>query len=429
MMIARRRIAVPAALGAAAWVVVGAASGWAASDGAALLPTTRPAAVEPAPAAGEGGVEVYDLDAALERLTPEELEALLNQAISATLEVERKSVAAEIKGDLLYEAADQDAAVKILNDDPAGTQADNISRICRAFARADEEFAAAYKAFAAGRFAEAAKRAGELLDVRSTTYLSAATHYLYAESLFAGERYDDAVDAYLTVLTLTPDRISFASASALRRAEAFEKLSRLYYATEMYAYCLENYGLTMDEAALDKVVKRLEYLQGIYKDPLGSVAKKMGEVEARLEKTDSGRQTQDKQQEIVRLLEDLIKTAEEQQQQQQQQQQANKQKGGKSGESQKPGQKGTAGQAASTGGRAAGRATKPAERSFLPLGGVARPRDLADPMTGGADDWARLPEVERRKIEQAMKRMLPKQYQQLIREYRIYLSKTRRSSP
>ncbi len=379
-------------------------------------------AVPPAP----GEAEAYDLEDAIKSLSPEELNEVLSRALAARLAYERDSVAAEIRTDVLYEPDARDAAIKLLTDAPANTQEDNIERICRAFARVDEDFASAYKPFKAGQYAEALKKTAATLDVRESTYLSAALHYIQAEALIASDRHYDAIETYGMILKSMPDRVSFASTAALRSAEAYEAMNRLYYAAELYAYCLQNYGLTMSDEQLDKVVKRLEYLQGIYKDPIGSVAKRMGEVKTRLESIDSGKQTQEKQKEIVALLEDLIKTAEEMQQQSQSSQ--NQQSGQQSGQQkgQQPGQQQGDAQARATGNRAQGRPTNPAERSFLPVGPVRRPGDLG-PLTPstGADDWAKLPPEKRREIEEALRKLFPRTYQQLLRDYRIHLSQSR----
>jgi tetratricopeptide (TPR) repeat protein len=263
--------------------------------------------------------EAAEIEAMINRLTPEQLQELIERASAARLQVERETAAAEIRGDLLYEPRRKEEAIEILEGSPADTQADNIERILRAFAAADEDFANAYTRFAAKGYKSAADRAGELLDARNATYRSAALHFLYAEALFGQEKYDESVEAYRTLLTLMPDRISFASASAARCAEAYEQLGRLYYAMEMYAYCLQNYGLTISENRLDEIVTRLNTLEETYEDPLGAVAGRMGEVHKLLGKGDTGEKTRDKQQEIVRVLEDLIKTAEENQSRSQQQ--------------------------------------------------------------------------------------------------------------
>jgi tetratricopeptide (TPR) repeat protein len=360
----------------------------------------------------------YDIE--LQGLTPEQLNELLARAAAARLEIERNVVASEIANDLLYEKEDKAAALKILHDNPANTQNDNMERIFRAFERADEEFAKAYKLFSAGKFEQALKETRAILDQQSVTYLSAAGHYLYAETLFRLGRYHDAVETYGTIMSIMPDRISFAASSAARCAEAYEQMNRLYYAAEVYVHCINNYALTMSDDELEKIAKRLEYLRGIYVDPLGAVAERMGHVRSRLEKLDSGDKTREKQQEIVAVLEDLIKTLEETRPQADSQSPSDpRQKQG-----QEKGEGKAAGKARARAARAQGQPVSPAEGGFLP-GGIAR-RPKAPPELGEVDlagDWAELPPAKRDEIERAVQRALPERYRQLLEEYRKLLSK------
>ncbi|HUS47903.1 MAG TPA: CDC27 family protein [Phycisphaerae bacterium] len=359
----------------------------------------------------------------LSSLTAEQLAELVARAAAARLKNERDVVAAEIKSDLLYLEEDSDAAIDLLRKEPANTQEDNIDRICRAFARANSRsrFAEGYKAFADRKYDEALKKMKAILDPQQSTYFSAACHYVYAESLFKLGKYDDAAEAYSVLLAVMPDRISFAAASAEGAAQAFENTNRFRYAAEMYVYCLQNYGLTMVDKELDRIVKRLEYLKGIYEDPMGAVADRMGQVRSRLESLDSGEQTREKQKEIIAVLEDLIKTDEEKQRQggssSQSQQQSQKQS-----EQQKPQEQGSA---QATSGASQGRPTKPATTGYVRTESLHLPKEphkfrSAEERT---DDWAKKPPEERKVIEKAMQELLPERYKQLIIDYRKELSK------
>ena len=170
---------------------------------------------------------------------------------------------------------------------------------------------------------------------------------------------------------------------------------------------------------------RLQSLQEIYEDPLGAVADRMGEVHRLLAAGKSGDLTQDKQREIARVLEDLIKTAEEQSSSQQQQQDPSQGQGQKQdqGQGQQPG---AGRRPAVAGGQPGGQPSRPAERSMLPPGPVRRPSDLADVRpTAGEDTWSRLPPEVRQRAEEEMERLLSEQYRGLIRDYRRYLSGSR----
>ncbi len=364
-----------------------------------------------------------NLDAEIDRFNPKQLKELMSRAAAARLKVERDTVAAEIKSDLLYEKKDKDAALKILTDNPADTQADNIARICRAFAATDEAFANAYRFFSTGKYDQAVKRAKAILDPQKSTYLSAASHYVYAETLFRRDSLYDAVEAYSEILRLMPDRFSFASKSASRCAQIYEKMKRFRYAAEIYAYCLRNYGVTLSEKETRKITERLEYLQEIAQDPLGALASRIGQVRSRLEEADSGKVTQTKQEEIVAILTDLIKTAEEKPQSKPKKKPKKKKKKGK-GQGEKQGKAKAKAKGARSQGKPSNKSSKPMQRSMLPGGIAQRPKDTAKVhRIKGSDGWAELPPSEREQIEKAMQKLLPERYKQLIRDYRKQLSK------
>lgn len=382
---------------------------------------------EPAPAAAVApDAAATDI---LDGMDPEELQKLIQQAIQARLKMERNQVSAEIRRGLLYDGDDIDAAVALLNRNPANTQKDNIDRILRAFARVDVRFAKAYRLFDSDKGAEAAAATKRTIKAQSqeSTYFSAAKHYLLAESLIKAGKLYDGVDTYTEILTLMPDRISFAAASAAKAAAAYEKLGRFRLALEMYTYCLRNYGLTMDDASLNAVAAKIEEYDGIYKDPMNTVAGWMGDVQERLAAVDSGKDTRDKQTEIVALLEDLIKTAEEQQQQQQQKQEEEDKKKKKkpcpscgkkgcSGGGKCPGQ----GQGNKPGRMAKGgkQPTKPMPHSMLVPGRVNRPNGGGSIRpTTETGDWANLPPRERDRIEQLRKKLMPERYRTAISDY------------
>ena len=397
-------------------MVLLAATAFAAPDAAA---PDKPAAE--AKPGGEKPLSEAEVDAILDTMSPEQIEELIKKAASERLKVERSQVIAEIRQGLLYEPADQKAAIQVIEDKPANTRQDNINRICQAFARADVRFRKVYDLYKAGRYKQAAESGKKLLNVQQATYLSAAQHYVYAQVLAADGKGEDAVEVYRDILQYMPDRISLASASALNAAETYEKMNRFMYAMQMYAYCIKNYGLTIDKVTAEKILAKVENYKATYKDPLGALASKMGSVESRLGQTDSGKDTQKTQKEIVAILDDLIKTAEEQQQssssQQQQQQQRQKRKGEKEGQGQ------AQGQAQSQGQQGGMNPTKPMQDSRLVPGGVARPSALSKTHTSGEDgDWAKLSPREREIVKAKMRKLLSERYRDIIRDYNTRLA-------
>ena len=155
----------------------------------APLPEATPKPAEAADADAEAAHD--DLADLLKEFTPEQLAELVKRAAANRLTLERRQVAMEIDQGILYEPDDIKAAGKILSDKPANTQKDNIDRICRAFAKVDGRFAKPYKLFAAKKYKEAAEAAGQIVDPTRATYLSAAEHFIQAESLTNLGRHED----------------------------------------------------------------------------------------------------------------------------------------------------------------------------------------------------------------------------------------------
>lgn len=349
----------------------------------------------------------------LSDMSAEQVQALIARAIQARLEMERDQAAAEIRRGLLYDGDDIDRALALLDDRPANTQADNIDRICRALAIVDLRFDRMTKLRRAGKYAQAAVAAKAMIQERSSTYLSAAQHFLCADSLVRAGKWQDGVEVYGELLTAMPDRISFAAEAAVRSAEAYEKNGRFRNAMEMYAYCVRNYGLALDKSRLAGIMAKIEKYGKLYKAPLKAAADMMGLVQRRLESVDSGRETRKKQDEIIALLDDLIKTAEEQQQRQSQ----GSGKGRQRGRQKSQGRRGKGAKGRASGGTQ--QPSSPMRNSSLPPGVVRRPPKDASTIrpTNETGDWARLPPREKQQIEQVMRKLISQRYRSAISDY------------
>jgi tetratricopeptide (TPR) repeat protein len=420
------------------WVAVVAILAWPAAWSAAQDltpvtppdgPTTRPAGADE-PAVKDAAKDTEDVQKILEGLTPEQIEQIIKLAVDQRLKVERDQVRAEISNNLLYDTDAVKAAEALLAKPPTGAQKDNIDTICRAYAKVSADFGKAYALFEQKQYKEAAEAFKKQLNAQESTYLSATQHYLYAESLSKAGSVWDAVEAYGVVMSEMPERISLAAASAASQADLFEKMGRRYYALDTYVKCLKNYGLTLSKEEYDDLFKKVEALQKIYKDPLASASGMMGDVQKRLESVDSGKETQAKEREIVALLEDLIKTAEEQQKAQSQSQSSSRKKGqgqsGKTGEGQGQGQAqgGKSGQPQGT-----QKPSSPAMRSALVLGAVERPSKLSRTNDGSENpDWVDMPPRERERLQAVGKKLMSERYQEAISEYRTRLAKTHQTT-
>ncbi|KPK82751.1 MAG: hypothetical protein AMJ81_09365, partial [Phycisphaerae bacterium SM23_33] len=347
----------------------------AAADPAAKPDAKKPDADKPGPLTED------QIDAILDNMTPDQIDNLVKEAATDRLKVERKQVIAEIV-----------------------------------------RFRKAYDLYQAGKHKEAAAAAKKLVNINRATYLSAAQHYLYAQALAKSGNPDDAVETCRDILENMPDRISFASASALEAAEMYEKMGRLLYAMQMYAFCVKNYALTIDKATAEKILKKVEEYTEIYKDPMGTLATMMGDVQHRLAKINSGKETQDKERKIVAILDDLIKTAEDQQggsQSPSQGQQRGKRPG--QGKDQQAGKKG--GQQGQQGQQGGMNPTRPMQDSMLVPGAVKRPPKVSKTHTGIAEgDWAKLSPREQEQIQARMRKLISERYREIIRDYHSRLA-------
>ncbi|MGB2822614.1 MAG: hypothetical protein WBF17_16640, partial [Phycisphaerae bacterium] len=341
------------------------------------------------------------------------------------LKVERQQAVEEMKEDLLLDPEDIDAAAKVLDDKPKNTQKDNIDRILRAFAKVDPRFGKAYELLGAKKYAEAEKAIEKDLNVQEATYRNAGRYTLYARALAAQGKNYDAVDAYQKVLVSMADRISFAAAAALESARIYEQLDRFTYAAQMYSYAVTNYGLTLDDEALKLIDAKVKEYSEFGEDPLAWAGNMMGTVKGRLEKSDSGKETQAKEDKIVAVITDLIKTAEEQQRSSQSQNQGQKRQRGKKGSegSRSQGQANASGKGPPKGTQ---QPSSPAQVSALVPGAVVRPTKRSEVRdTSEVGDWAHLPPRERQKLQQLRRKVMSERYRDIISKYRTKISQRR----
>jgi len=370
-------------------------------------------------------------------LSTEELEKLIARAEQTRLAEERQKVVAELRDDLLYDDDAVDKAVAMLKKASKPTQADNIKHICEAFAIVDRGFAKPYKLYRDGKYDAAALAARRIIDPKKTSNLSAAVHFIYADAL--GEYADsldkdkgkdpakrkrvvglhhDAVEACRDLLVRMPERTSFAVTAGLQAAATYERMHRYYYAMQMYLFCLTNYGLTIDPDEFERIRLKIEKWQQMYKQPLTTIAARMGDVEKRLAASDGGKGTQAKGAEVVLLLEDLIKTMEEKSGGSKAQAKGGKKgkrPGSKSGKDKGKGKGKGKGQSPPS---SVNQPSSPAQASALVPGAVARPTKRSDVRpTAETGEWAKKSPRRRQQIQQLMKRGMSERSRDQIRDY------------
>jgi len=152
---------------------------------------------------------------------------------------------------------------------------------------------------------------------------------------------------------------------------------------------------------------------------MGSLADKMGDVETRLAAADSGKITQEKEEEIVVVLTDLIKVMEESQKPDPNARQPNKRDRTQDGQGEgKP----TAGRGKSDGSKR-GRSRRRTAES--PATGT----DLPSPFRGiklqsnhrtgliETGDWSELPPRKRQEMKELMQKRLSEKYREAVRLY------------
>jgi tetratricopeptide (TPR) repeat protein len=379
-------------------------------------------APDTAPADREDAVKFTeaDFETILGDMTTEDMEQIVQAAARRCLEVERRQAAAEIRENLLYDETAVQNALKIL-EVPAtasSTRRENIERICRAFATVDERFAEANKLYRQKQYDKAAKRLKDSLNSEDASYFSAAVHFLYADCLIRQDKLWPGVETYSDLLVNLPGRISFATDAVLRAAKAYERMGRNLYAMQMYAYCLNNYALTMDKEELTNITERYEQLQSTYRDPVSSLAGMLAHIHERLGRKDVGEGTQQRQKDVVALLEDLIKTHEEKQRSDKNNQPGSD-KGRRKGDQDRQDQARRDG--STTSAQPAGTPRHPtvgATESVLVPGPVSRPNKLAKIHAGGdVGAWAELPPRQKAAVRNLMRRRLAERRGQMVRDY------------
>ncbi|MFW6066346.1 MAG: tetratricopeptide repeat protein [Planctomycetota bacterium] len=366
-----------------------------------------------APGDTAGEIDHQALQAYLASLSEEEMERLIANAAAARLEAERREAASEMNRGLLYDPDEVEAAVERLRREPENTRSDNIARICRAFAAVDFRLSEPYEHFREDRYDQAAEAMRKLINPNDASCLSAVEHYLLARSLEASGEQWDALETYAQLLERMPERYSFAADAAERTAELYEQMGRRLYALEAYRVCVSRYGLMLSKERFDEINQRILELDRLYRAPLSTVEQMMGDVAERLSAADSGEQTRRKQREIVMLLEDLIKTAEE----------SSSGSSDSQGQRQRQQRQSASRQDRSSQGRRGGRPDSPLDSGALPEGEPGRMDELSGVYEGGeSGDWASLPPRQREKLQETAEQAMPERYRDMIRDYRTRLA-------
>jgi len=249
----------------------------------------------------------------------------------------------------------------------------------------EPRLADARRALEAGRAATAAAQLHDLLqEAPPDPYLAAYVRLFLGQALMDLSRAQDARDILAPLAE--EDRIPHTPEALLELARAAEKEGLGATAEQAYSRILEEHP-DAPAPILSAARAGLNRAQEAVAGPLGEVAGLMKDSEDLLRAEQSGEPTQQTQEEIVSLLDELIRKAEEQE------------SGGGSASS-------------------ASQSSSPAQSSALP-GGSAPGEVPPGPGEGAspADAWGNLPDRQREEILQVLRERFPARYRELLEQY------------
>jgi tetratricopeptide (TPR) repeat protein len=251
-----------------------------------------------------------------------------------------------------------------------------------------DRFAAAADAFAALRTA-------------GDAYLAAYATFRYGLAEMNRERFEPAVEAFTAVLNQYREAgcdIEAAFYRAVCLGQVREKEEAIVAATRF----LEDYPDAPERFRSAMEQMKNELLQE-WESPLYDLSGRMKHVARSIDGGETGDKTQAEQAEIVAILDELIKKAEDQEGQ---------------------------GQGGSDGGGGAPRGNQqpngPANRSQAPAGAsrVGELRPKGKPKAG--DQWGKMRDKEREEVLQALKERIPERYRELQEQYDRALAEGKR---
>ena len=264
-----------------------------------------------------------------------------------------------------------------------------LDRLAETFALGHVE-AARLLAAAHDPLAAAPKEAPALLkDATSPAFFRANLALAYAKALSNRRVYEEALDVLQTV---KPEQVVDPAAYFFHKAVAEHALMRKAEARKTITRLLEDVVDAPDRYRLTAVLM-LADLQSWQDKGLGAIARKMDNVERRLDLSRAGPETQKLQRKIVHELDELIKQLE------------------------------------NPGGcpncPAPAQAGAPIPPPDTPSGDVSGPGKVDDKQFGRwTGDWGKLPEKERARAMMELSRQFPGRYREVIENYHKRMAQT-----
>ena len=255
----------------------------------------------------------------------------------------------------------------------------------------DERYAAASEAFAA-------------LAKTDDEYLKAYTLFRYGLAEMNREAFENAIPSFTQVLNdygrYVGCDIEAAYWLAVSLGQAREKEKAIVAAQrflEDYPDAPERFRRSMEQMKNELVQE--------WESPLYDLSGRMSRVSKRIEGGDTGEKTQGEQKEIVGIIEELIKRAEQQEGQGQGQGGGNQ--GGRPNNNQQP--------------------SSPLDDSRLGRGGSGDAKDLRPkPTRKPGEQWGDMRDKEREEVLQALKQKFPDRYRELLEQYHKALAEGKR---
>ena len=240
----------------------------------------------------------------------------------------------------------------------------------------------------------------EALRASEDEYLRGYSTFRYGLAQMNRERYEEAAQAFTTVLNdcrfagCDVDAAFYVVVCLGQEREKEKAIAAANAFLKDYPDAPERYRKAMEQLKNELVQE--------WESPLYDLAGRMSQVARKIEGGDTGDPTQAKQKEIVAIIEELIKKAEDQ-------------------EGQGKGQGGSGGQP-----RGNRQPSSPANQSSAPTGasrvGELRPNPKKKP----GDAWGEMRDKEREEVLQALKEQFPDRYRELLEQYNKALAEGKR---
>jgi TolA-binding protein len=263
-------------------------------------------------------------------------------------------------------------------------------------------FGAALALYDSGDFAAATERLHPLSE-SADPYLAAHATYFKGRVRLADEDYEQALPAFAKIAGEWRDRTLYLGECLFLVGVCQAELLERTAATRAFADFLKYFPGAPERLRVGAASRMVE-IRNVEEGSLTDIEDRMDDSRRRLALTRSGRPTQQRQKEIVDMLDDLIELAE---------QAEGGGGGGGGGGGQSGGQSG--GQQGGSASGASGGA--PASASSLPGGESSRGR--LDKIRRGAaeESWGDVRKREREQVMNVLKSRFPEQYRELIEQY------------